>query len=51
MPFTENERQVLYEDIKKTLQHQIIEALHEAELVPNEVYQTVRLNLDNSKGE
>lgn len=47
MPFTDIERQELYEDIKKALQHQINEVLHREELIPNEVYQTVQRNLDS----
>lgn len=51
MPFTETERKLLYEDIKRAMQHQINEVLHDAGLIPDEVYQTVQWNLDTKKGE
>lgn len=49
MPFTENERQVLYQEVEKALLHQINEALHGAGMIPNEIYQTVQRNLDDTK--
>lgn len=51
MPFTETERKLLYEDIKRAMQHQINEVLHDEDIVPDEVYQTVQRNLDSKKGE
>jgi len=50
MPFTQTEREELYQDIKKALQHQFNEALYEEQLISDEVYHIVQWNLD-SKGD